>query len=466
MAGGGAGDSSYDWWTGAGTLRAVVFHHRRRMPNDPASLQSSPSGAPSAPRRGRRWPAVVRSLLWVTAVAAGGVAVVRDPAIVSRGWERGLALLRPPAPAARPQPPRVVPVTAVAARSSDVKLVLNGLGSVVPFNAVTVRSRVDGELVRVAFQEGQSVSAGDLLAEIDSRPYEVQLRQAEGQLARDEAALSAARLDLERYESLAELKQITGQQIDAQRALVRQCEAATQIDRGVIDNVRLQLDFCRITAPISGRIGLRLVDSGNIIRANDPAGLAVITQLHPIAIVFTIPQDEIVRVQRALAATGSLPVEAYNRDFRTRLATGTLLAIDNQVDASTGTVRLKAVFPNDDDTLFPNQFVNARLLVETLEEATVVPAAAVQHGPTADFVYVVQPDSTVALRTVEAGPTQGDVVTIVAGVKPGERVITDGIDKVSNRARVVVREPAAHGTGAAAVATGPAAAGPAAAARP
>ena len=433
------------------------------MSVEPIAASSPPATAPPAPRRRRRW---WSTLFWTVALAAAGVAIVRDPAILEQGWERGLTLLRPPAPAAKPQPPRIVPVTAVEVRKADVALFLNGLGSVVAFNTVTIRSRVDGELVKVAFQEGQTVNEGDLLAEIDPRPFEVQLRQAEGQLARDQAALNAAQLDLERYESLANLKQITGQQIDAQRALVRQCEAATQIDRSMIDNVRLQLDFCRITAPITGRIGLRLVDSGNIVRANDPAGLAVIAQLHPIAIVFTIPQDEIVRVQRALSAAGGLPVEAYNRDFRTKLATGSLLAIDNQVDTSTGTVRLKAVFPNEDNTLFPNQFVNARLLVETLADATVVPAVAVQHGPDSNFVYVVQADSTVALRTVEPGPAQGDVVTITAGLKPGDLVVTDGIDKIFNKARVAVRGPGGRESGAAAVATGPAAGGPAAAARP
>lgn len=426
-----------------------------------ASVSDQPAPAP-APRRRRRW---WSTFLWLAVLAAAGAAVVRDPTLVERGWERGLALLRPPAPEAKPLPPRVVPVTAIEARTADIDLFLNGLGSVVAFNTVTVRSRVDGELVNVAFQEGQSVNEGDLLAEIDPRPFEVQLRQAEGQLARNQAVLEAAKLDLERYESLASQKQITAQQIDAQRALVRQSEAATQIDRGVIDNVRLQLDFCRITAPISGRMGLRLVDSGNIVRANDPTGLAVIAQLHPIAIVFTIPQDEIIRVQRALAAGGKLPVEAYNRDFRTKLGSGELLAIDNQVDTATGTVRLKAVFPNNDNTLFPNQFVNARLRVETLSNATVVPAAAVQHGPDSNFVYVVQPDSTVALRTVEPGPGQGDVVTITAGLKPGDLVVTDGIDKIANKARVAVRGPAGRGSEAAAVATGPASGG-AAAARP
>jgi len=441
------------------------------MSTDPAA--TPPVTAPLSdvgpvPRRRRWWPA----LLGLLALAGGAVVAIRDPALVDRarqvaeqGLERGKTLLHPEPPAAKP-PPRVVPVTAIEARKQDVPLFFDGLGSVVAFNTVTVRSRVDGELVDVAFQEGQSVAEGDLLAQIDPRPFEVQLRQAEGQLARDQATLDAAKLDLERYESLASLKQVTAQQIDAQRALVRQSEAALQIDRGVIDNVRLQLDFCRITAPVSGRIGLRLVDSGNIVRANDPTGLAVIAQLQPIAIVFTIPQDEIIRVQRALAESGKLPVEAYNRDFRTRLATGALLAIDNQVDPATGTVRLKAVFPNEDNALFPNQFVNARLLVETLVGATVVPASAVQHGPDKDFVYIVQPDSTVLLRPVEIGPAQGDLVAIASGIAPGELVVLDGIDKVTNKTRVAVRGPSARGSGPLAAATEKAPPGPPTAARP
>jgi multidrug efflux system membrane fusion protein len=400
---------------------------------------AEPSRASAPPRRRSWWP----TALWLVVAAAAGTAYYRDPGII----ERAVALIRPEPPQARAVVPRVVPVTATAARQADLDLYLNGLGAVVAYNTVTIRSRVEGQLLKVAFQEGQTVEEGDLLAEIDPRPYEVQLTQAEGALARGEAALRTAQRDLERYESLADLKQITEQQIDAQRTLVQQCEAAIKIDRGVIDNVRLQLDYCRITAPISGRIGLRLVDAGNIVRANDAAGLAVIAQFHPIAVVFTVPQDEIVRVQRALAANGKLSVDAYNRDFQAKLASGSLTALDNQVDSSTGTVKLKAVFPNEDNTLFPNQFVNARLLVETIRGATVIPIAAVQHGPKSTFVYVVQPDSTVELRPVITGATQGDQVAVVSGLVPDELVVTTGIDKLHNKAKVAVRGAPAKTSG-------------------
>ena len=398
-----------------------------------------PAQATAPLHRRSWWP----TALWLVVAAAAGTVYSLDPGIA----ERAVALIRPQPLQAKAAAPRVVPVTATAARRADLDLYLNGLGAVVASNTVTIRSRVEGELLKVAFQEGQAVEAGDLLAEIDPRPYEVQLTQAEGALARGEAALRTAQRDLERYESLADLKQITGQQIDAQRTLVQQCEAAIKIDRGVIDNVRLQLDYCRITAPISGRIGLRLVDAGNIVRANDSVGLAVIAQIHPISVVFTIPQDEIVRVQRALAASGKLTVDAYNRDFQTKLSSGVLLALDNQVDPSTGTVKIKAVFPNEDDTLFPNQFVNARLLVETIRAATVIPVAAVQHGPKSTFVYVVQPDSTVELRPVITGATQGDQVNIVSGLVPDELVVTTGIDKLNNKAKVAVRGAPAKTSG-------------------
>ncbi|HJT30566.1 MAG TPA: MdtA/MuxA family multidrug efflux RND transporter periplasmic adaptor subunit [Pirellulales bacterium] len=341
-------------------------------------------------------------------------------------------------------PPRVVPVITAPVRRGDMALYLNGLGSVTAFNTVTVRSRVEGQLVRVAFTEGQMVDKDDLLAEIDTRPFEVQLEQAEGMLAKDEGALKVARLSLERYNALSSSRAITPQQIDEQRALVTQSEGAVQSDRAAIAHVNLQLVYCRITAPISGRIGLRLVDPGNIVRANDPGGIAVITQLQPIAVVFTIPQDEISRVQQKANSGEPLTVEAYDRDFEMKLATGKLLALDNQVDPSTGTVRIKAIFDNEDNLLFPNQFVNARLLIDVKRDAVIAPSAAVQRGPDLTFVYVVKSDETVELREVEIGPTEGDETSIESGLAPGEVVVTDGIDKLLPGAKVSPRKRGAE----------------------
>jgi len=341
------------------------------------------------------------------------------------------------------KPPRIVPVVTATACNGDMELYLNGLGTVTAFKTVTIKSRVEGELVEVAFTEGQMVSEGDLLARIDPRPFNVQLAQAEGQLARDEAGLKVNKLTLTRYEGLLSSKAVTQQQVDEQVALVQQSEGAIKTDKAMIASARLQLTYSRITAPISGRIGLRLVDLGNIVRANDPTGLAVITQLQPIALVFTIPQDSINRVQKKFSASEPLAVEAYDRDFGTKLATGTLLAIDNQVDSTTATVRLKAVFENEDNMLFPNQFVNARLLVDVKRDAVIVPAAAVQQGPNGTFVYVVTADGTdrsVKLRNVVAGTTEGDQTVIEKGLSHGDVVVTDGVDKLVDGAKVTPRD--------------------------
>lgn len=345
--------------------------------------------------------------------------------------------LKAPAPS---KSVRVVPVVTAAVRQRDMHLYLNGLGTATPFKTVTIRSRVEGKLVKIAFAEGQMVREGDLLAEIDPRAFEVQLDQAEGQLARDEAVLKSANLTLTRYQGLLQSRTIAQQQVDDQVALVQIAEGALQADQALVANAKLQLSYCRIEAPINGRIGLRLVDEGNIVRANEPTGLAVITQLQPIAVVFTIPQDDIARVQLQSRDGVQLEVDAFDRDFKRKLANGKLAAIDNQVDPATGTVRLKAVFANDDGLLFPNQFVNARLLVETQRDAVVVPSSAVQRGPASPFVYVLQPDETVELRSVVIGPSEGIETSITSGLQPGEAVVTDGIDKLQPGSKVSLRD--------------------------
>jgi multidrug efflux system membrane fusion protein len=347
-----------------------------------------------------------------------------------------LTFSRPPAAA---PPAKIIPVVTHAVDRADMDLYLNGLGTVTSFKTVTVRSRVEGELIKVAFTEGQMVHQGDLLAEIDPRSYQVQLKEAEAQLEKDKASLKLALLDYERYKSLVQSKTVTQQQVDTQKALVQETQATIHLDEGRINNAKLQLTYCHITSPIDGRIGLRIVDLGNLVRANDPAGLAVITQLQPIAVIFTIPQDDISRVQKKMLAGDKLVVEAFDRELKTKLATGWLAAIDNQVDSTTGTVRLKAVFPNEDNLLFPNQFVNGRLLIETLSQAVIVPSSAVQRGPNSMFAYVLQPDSTVDLRNIVVGPTEGDQTVIESGLNPGETVVIDGVDKLQKGTKVAAR---------------------------
>ncbi len=351
-------------------------------------------------------------------------------------------------------PNRTQPVAAVAAKLGDINIVQTGLGTVAALTVATVKSRVDGLLQNVVFQEGRIVKAGEVLAEIDPQPLKVALAQVEGQLARDQAQLANARLDLERYRTLLAQDSIAKQQLDAQDALVKQFEGTVKVDQAQVDSAKLQLSYTRITAPISGRLGLRQMDAGNIIRASDATGLVVITQVDPITVLFTVPQDNLPRVLKQLKAGAKLGVDAWDRDQKNKLASGFLLSSDNQIDTATGTIKMKAQFPNPDGMLFPNQFVNVRMVVDSKKSATVIPMAAIQRGARGTIVYVVKDDKTISMRPVTLGPVENDMVVIESGVMPGELVVVDGIDRLREGAKVEVSAPFVPRSGRGGDATG------------
>jgi membrane fusion protein, multidrug efflux system len=393
---------------------------------DPAPQEESPP-APVASRgsRGRRKRWILLALLLLASVIGF---------LVFRRQERGNA-------ATNKTPPAQVGVsisTAVAEKGS-IGVYINALGSVTPLNTVTVKSRVDGQLMSVNYREGQMVHKDDVLVEIDPRPFQALLTQAQGQYERDKALLENANIDLNRYQTAYSKNAVPKQQLDTQLATVHQLEGIVKNDQGQIDNAKVQLAYCHITSPISGRVGLRLVDAGNIVHAADTTGMLVITQVQPISVIFSVAEDYLPQIQQHLRRGNRLSVDAYDRAQQKKISSGSLLTLDNQIDTTTGTIKLKAIFPNTDLALFPNQFVNARLLVTTERGVTLVPSAAIQRNGQGAYVFVVQPDQTVAMRTVSAGTTDGNV-TAVAGVNAGDTVAIDGFDKLQSGVKVVVRK--------------------------
>ncbi len=392
----------------------------------------------TVPVKRRSWPWLVAACL----VVLGGLLLLahrRAPVQTGRTKDS----------AAQP----AIQVATAAARMGDVQVFVDGLGIVTPVNTVMVKSRVDGQLMTVNYAEGQMVRSGDPLVEIDPRPYQTQLVQGEGQLARDQALLENARVDLERYQIAFGKNAIPKQQLDTQVATVHQYEGTVKLDQGIVQNAQLQVTYAHIAAPISGRVGLRPVDVGNIIHATDTNPLAVITQLQPITVLFSVAEDYLPDIQKQLSRGQTLTVEAFDRAQQTKLATGTLLTLDNQIDTTTGTIRLKALFTNENNTLFPNQFVNARLLVTTERDVIVVPTPTIQRNAQGPFVYLVGTNQTVAMHKVSLGATDNQI-TAVQGLEPGQIVAADNFNRLQDGAKVVLRKseggPAHRGTNVAA----------------
>jgi membrane fusion protein, multidrug efflux system len=406
-------------------------------PDVPGDVRESPP-RPDAPTRPRR--SIGRRLAWL----AAGILVV----VAVAWWIHGRPSPQGVAPRFAVSGP--MPIRADTAQQGTVAITLDELGTVTPLATVTVRTQISGQLMNILFQEGQTVAKGDLLAEIDSRPYVHALGQAEGQLARDQALLKNAELDLARYRKLVAQDSIPRQQLDTQDSLVHQYVGTVETDQALVDNARLNVAYCHITAPISGRVGLRQVDQGNYVQTNDTNGIVVITQIQPITVIFTVAEDELPAIMTRLHAGAVLPVTAYDRSRSAELATGRLTTVDNQIDTSTGTVKLRAEFDNADLKLFPNQFVTVRLTVDELHDVTTIASAAVQRGAAGTFVYLIKPDDTVTVRPVTLGPSEGERAAVQSGLAPGDQVVVDGADKLRDGAKVARRDA----TGAAAPAAG------------
>jgi multidrug efflux system membrane fusion protein len=412
----------------------VLAPPRRVRVDEGVDRPTRPEGVISRPTGRSR----LRSLLWlliVIGVVAGAVWYLLQPG-------------KQPQTSGRPPPGAPVPVGVAPVAKGDMPVTLSQLGTVTPLAMVTVKTQINGYLMQVGFTEGQMVNKGDFLAQIDPRPYQVALAQAEAQLAKDQALLKNAQLDLVRYNTLVAQNSVAKQTRDTQESLVGQNQATVKSDQAQIDVQKLNLTYCRIVSPVTGRVGLRQVDPGNYVQTSDPNGIVVVTQLQPISVIFTLPEDNLPQVMGRVRSGATLPVTAYDRTGANEIAQGKLDTVDNQIDTTTGTVKLRAIFDNAQETLFPNQFVNVKLLVNTLPDADILPSSAVQRGAPGTFVYIVKPDRTVAVQKVKLGPGDGQRISILTGLQPGDRVVIDGADRLRDGAKVTVA-PAEHAADAA-----------------
>ena len=390
------------------------------------NIQPSPNNSSSTSNSNRRW-------LWIIALVILAGAGYGYYSHSAKGSADATSARKK---AGGPDGGRPTPVVTAAAKTDDINVYLNGLGAVTPLATVTVKSRIDGEIMNIYFKEGQMVKKGDVLAQIDPRPYEAALLQAEGQLMHDKALLTDAKLDLDRYQTLLKQDSIASQQVDTQTALVQQYEGTVKVDQGTLNTAKLNLVYSKVTAPVSGRVGLRQVDIGNVIHASDTTGFVIITQLQPMSVLFSLPEDNIPDLMNKIKAGNKIVVEAYDRAFTKKISSGALETIDNQIDPTTGMVKLRATYANTELNLFPSQFVNAQVLLETKHNVIIVPSAGVQHGRSGTFAFVVNKDNTVTQRDIVVGTVQGTKTEVVSGLALGEIVVVDGADKLRDGAKV------------------------------